>query len=267
MHWFTNTLHHRFLESPNFQWFHFIAQVLFAHVSQRPLKNLHNLLCQPKSCTFPVKDVLFEALRCRSSQGLLIHFTENTYSLGRFNHCPTVNALEFVIQLEHAEEFQTEPLNNAGRCFVTRNKGRSQTLYASASIWSNYGMWVTPSPQEAICLFLLPFSLRKQKRCQPGQHLLPREPTPKQGTPEAQLLLQMCPRCEQDRQLGRQIPCTSRESGMCCQEPAGRCNHPNPAHSTGVILWQLLYYFKEETLSCSHYWFILAQNWAQEFQQ
>lgn len=38
---------------------------------------------------------------------------------------------------------------------MTRNKGCSQTLYASASIWSNYEMWVTPSPQEAIWLFLL----------------------------------------------------------------------------------------------------------------
>lgn len=83
----------------------FNTQSLFAHVPQHPLKNLHNLLCQSKSCTFPVKDVLFEALRCRSSQGLLIHFTENTYSLARFNYCPTVNALEFVIQLKRAEEF------------------------------------------------------------------------------------------------------------------------------------------------------------------
>lgn len=36
---------------------------------------------------------------------------------------------------------------------MTRNEGCSQTLHASASIWSNYGMWVTPSPQEAIWLF------------------------------------------------------------------------------------------------------------------
>lgn len=149
---------------------------------------------------------------------------------------------------------------------MTRNKGCSQTLYASASIWSNYGMWVTPSLWEAIWLFPLPFSPSKPKRCQPGQHLLPTEPSSEQGTPEAQLLLQMCPQCEQDRQLKRQIPCTGRELGMCCQEAAGRCNHPNPAHSARVTLWQLFYYSKEETLSCSHYWFILEQNWAQEFE-
>lgn len=149
---------------------------------------------------------------------------------------------------------------------MTRNKGHSQTLYASASICFNYGMWVTPSPQEAIWLFLLPFSLRKQKMPAWATPAALRA-QPQAGTAEAQLLLQMCPRCEQDRQLGRQIPCMNRELGMCCQEPAGRCNHPNPAHSTTVILWQLSYYFKKETLSCSHYWFILAWNWAQEFEQ
>lgn len=100
----------------------------------------------------------------------------------------------------------------------------------------------------------------KQKRCQPGQHLLPREPSSEQGTQEAQLLLQMCPGCEQDRQLRRKIPCTNRELGMCCQEPAGRCNHPNPAQQHRSHPWQLFYYFKVETLSCSHYWFIPAQN-------
>lgn len=115
--------------------------------------------------------------------------------------------------------------------------------------------------------FPLPFSPSKQKRCQPGQHLLPTEPSSEQGTPEAQLLLQMCPQSEQDRQLGRHIPYTARELRMCCQEPAGKCNHSNPAHGAGVTLWQLFYYFKEETLSCSHIWFIPAQKWAQEFEQ
>lgn len=46
-------------------------------------------------------------------------------------------------------------------------------------------MWVTPSPREGIWLF-------PKQRCQPGHHLLPT------GTPEAQLLLQMCPQWKQD---------------------------------------------------------------------
>lgn len=103
---------------------------------------------------------------------------------------------------------------------MTRNKGCSQTLYASASIWSNSGMWVTPSPQEAIWLFPLPFSLSKAKRCQPGHHLLPTEPSTEQGH---QRLSCCCCRCALSGSRtgssgGRS--CTGREWGMCCQEAA-----------------------------------------------
>lgn len=142
---------------------------------------------------------------------------------------------------------------------MTRNKGCSQTLYASASIWSNYGMWVTPSPQKAIWLFPLPFFQSKQKRCQPGQHLLPTEPSGEQGTPDV-------PSAWAGQAAGEADSLHSQECAVKSQQE-GATNHPNPAHSARVSLWQLLYYFKEETLSCSHSWFIPAQNWAQEFEQ
>lgn len=65
-------------------------------------------------------------------------------------------------------------------------------------------MWVTPSPREAIWLFPLPSSLSRAKRCPAWAPPAAHRAQQWAGTPEAQLLLQMCPQREQDRQLRRQ---------------------------------------------------------------
>lgn len=65
---------------------------------------------------------------------------------------------------------------------MTRNKGCSQTLYASAPIWSNSGMWVTPSPREAIWLFPFPFSLSKAEMPSLGTTCCPQSPAGSRDT-------------------------------------------------------------------------------------
>lgn len=117
---------------------------------------------------------------------------------------------------------------------MTRNKERSQTLYAFVSIWPNYRMWVIPSLQKAIWLSSTsPPAPRKQNRCQPGQGTLPRELSTVQEAREAQLLLQMRPLVRVG-QTAREVQFSLHESGIGNTVPgasAGRCKHPNPAHS------------------------------------
>lgn len=91
---------------------------------------------------------------------------------------------------------------------MTRNKERSQTFYASVSIWSNYRMWVTPSLQKAIWppSTFLPWGNKIDVSL--GNTCL----APCKRHQRLNCFCRCVPWCEQDRQLGR-------------------CKHPNPACS------------------------------------
>lgn len=138
---------------------------------------------------------------------------------------------------------------------MTRNKGCSQTLYASASIWSNYGMWVTPSPREAIWLFPLPFSPSKPRDASLGNTCCPQSPAVSRGHQR----LSCCCRCalsvSRTGSSGGRFPaqagsweCAARrqQEGATTQiqptvpeSPFGNCfiipkRKPSAAHTTGL---------------------------------
>lgn len=136
---------------------------------------------------------------------------------------------------------------------MTRNKGCSQTLYASASIWSNYGMWVTPSPRKAIWLFPLPFSRSKPRDASLGNICCPQSPAVSRGHQR----LSCCCRCALSvsrtgssggrflhRQgIGNVLPGGSRKvqppksSPQCQSHPLATVipkRKPSAAHTTGL---------------------------------
>lgn len=89
-------------------------------------------------------------------------------------------------------------------------------------------------------VFLLPFSPEETKQMSAwALHMLPRELTTMQETPETQLLLQMCPLVWAGHTAQEvQFSLSGKELGTHCQEPAQEgANTQTQLTATGVILW------------------------------